>query len=86
LARSLGSQSVALSVKQAGSDNRARRVQARRGRSATGVFYEKPVGTLFIALAAVNAVAVEKRLNPWDRLTFKMSPPRKPWNCCVEDW
>jgi len=32
---------------------------------------EKPVGTVFIALAAADGVAVEQRLNPWDRLTFK---------------
>lgn len=32
---------------------------------------EKPVGTVFIALAAKDGVTVEKRLNPWDRLTFK---------------
>jgi nicotinamide-nucleotide amidase len=31
----------------------------------------KPVGTVFIALASATAVAVEKRLNPWDRATFK---------------
>ena len=29
------------------------------------------MGTVFIALAADKGVAVEKRLNPWDRLTFK---------------
>jgi nicotinamide-nucleotide amidase len=32
---------------------------------------EKPVGTVFIALAAADGVEVERRLNPWDRLTFK---------------
>jgi len=32
---------------------------------------EKPVGTVFVALAAADGVAVERRLNPWDRLTFK---------------
>jgi nicotinamide-nucleotide amidase len=32
---------------------------------------EKPVGTVFVALAAADGVTVEKRLNPWDRLTFK---------------
>ena len=32
---------------------------------------EKPVGTVFLALATANDVAVEQRLNPWDRLTFK---------------
>ncbi|MGA2248133.1 MAG: competence/damage-inducible protein A [Verrucomicrobiota bacterium] len=32
---------------------------------------EKPAGTVFIALAAADGVAVEQRLNPWDRLTFK---------------
>jgi PncC family amidohydrolase len=32
---------------------------------------EKPVGTVFLALAAADAVDVERRLNPWDRTTFK---------------
>jgi nicotinamide-nucleotide amidase len=32
---------------------------------------EKPVGTVFIALAAAARVTVEQRLNPWDRATFK---------------
>jgi nicotinamide-nucleotide amidase len=32
---------------------------------------EKPVGTVFIALASAQGVLVERRLNPWDRLTFK---------------
>lgn len=32
---------------------------------------EKPVGTVFIALATAHGVEVECRLNPWDRLTFK---------------
>jgi len=32
---------------------------------------EKPVGTVFIALACAEGVAVEQRLNPWERLTFK---------------
>jgi nicotinamide-nucleotide amidase len=32
---------------------------------------DKPVGTVFIALASATGVAVEKRLNPWDRATFK---------------
>jgi nicotinamide-nucleotide amidase len=32
---------------------------------------EKPVGTVFFALAAADGVAVERRLNPWDRTTFK---------------
>ena len=32
---------------------------------------EKPVGTVFIALASAVGVDVEHRLNPWDRLTFK---------------
>jgi len=31
----------------------------------------KPVGTVFIALAASSGVEVEKMLNPWDRATFK---------------
>ena len=32
---------------------------------------EKPVGTVFIALADVGKVEVKKFLNPWDRATFK---------------
>jgi len=32
---------------------------------------EKPVGTVFIALAGVEKVEVKKFLNPWDRATFK---------------
>ena len=32
---------------------------------------EKPVGTVFIALASAAGVEVEPYLNPWDRLTFK---------------
>jgi nicotinamide-nucleotide amidase len=32
---------------------------------------EKPVGTVFIALATADGVTVESRLNPWDRITFK---------------
>jgi nicotinamide-nucleotide amidase len=32
---------------------------------------EKPVGTVFIALASASGVTVKKMLNPWDRLTFK---------------
>jgi nicotinamide-nucleotide amidase len=32
---------------------------------------EKPVGTVFIALASADGVTVERRLNPWDRATFK---------------
>jgi nicotinamide-nucleotide amidase len=32
---------------------------------------EKPVGTVFIALASAAGVTVKKMLNPWDRLTFK---------------
>jgi nicotinamide-nucleotide amidase len=32
---------------------------------------EKPVGTVFIALATVDVVAVKKFLNVWDRATFK---------------
>jgi nicotinamide-nucleotide amidase len=32
---------------------------------------EKPVGTVFLALTAADGVAVERRLNPWDRATFK---------------
>lgn len=32
---------------------------------------EKPVGTVFIALATAEGVEVQKMLNPWDRATFK---------------
>ena len=32
---------------------------------------EKPVGTVFIALASAEGVEVERLLNPWDRVTFK---------------
>ena len=32
---------------------------------------EKPVGTVYLALAGATGVIVEQRLNPWDRLTFK---------------
>lgn len=32
---------------------------------------EKPVGTVFIALASPAGVEVKKMLNPWDRETFK---------------
>ena len=32
---------------------------------------EKPVGTVFIALAKADGVEVKKFLNPWDRATFK---------------
>ncbi len=32
---------------------------------------EKPVGTVFIALASAEGVDVRKLLNPWDRETFK---------------
>lgn len=32
---------------------------------------EKPVGTVFIALASRNGVSVKRMQNPWDRMTFK---------------
>ena len=32
---------------------------------------EKPVGTVFIALASASGVEVKQMLNPWDRATFK---------------
>jgi nicotinamide-nucleotide amidase len=32
---------------------------------------EKPVGTVFIALASLRETRVSKMFNPWDRLTFK---------------
>jgi len=37
----------------------------------TGGTPEKPVGTVFIALASAAGVEVKKMLNPWDRATFK---------------
>jgi nicotinamide-nucleotide amidase len=32
---------------------------------------EKPVGTVFVALASASGVEVIRQLNPWDRATFK---------------
>ncbi|MGA2867830.1 MAG: CinA family protein [Verrucomicrobiota bacterium] len=32
---------------------------------------DKPVGTVFIALASPTGIEVKKMLNPWDRETFK---------------
>ncbi|HEY5041467.1 MAG TPA: nicotinamide-nucleotide amidohydrolase family protein [Verrucomicrobiae bacterium] len=32
---------------------------------------DKPVGTVFVALASASGVDVKKMLNPWDRATFK---------------
>src|ERR1700749_465085 len=32
---------------------------------------EKPVGTVFIALASPRGVTAKKMLNPWERVTFK---------------
>ena len=37
----------------------------------TGGTPDKPVGTVFIALASPAAVEVKQFLNPWDRATFK---------------
>ena len=37
----------------------------------TGGTPEKPVGTVFIALASATGVEVKKFLNVWDRATFK---------------
>ena len=37
----------------------------------TGGTKEKPVGTVFIALATRAGIEVKQFLNPWDRETFK---------------
>jgi nicotinamide-nucleotide amidase len=37
----------------------------------TGGSPEKPVGTVFLALAGPTQTMAEKRFNPWDRETFK---------------
>ena len=36
-----------------------------------GATNDKPMGTVFIALASSSGVEVKKMLNPWDRATFK---------------
>ena len=41
---------------------------------------EKPVGTVFIALAAADGTEVWKLFNPWDRVTFKEATARQAIN------
>lgn len=41
---------------------------------------EKPVGTVFIALASLSGTAVWKMFNPWDRLAFKEVTARQAIN------
>ncbi len=41
---------------------------------------EKPVGTVFIALAATDGTEVWKMFNPWDRTTFKEATARQALN------
>ena len=41
---------------------------------------EKPVGTVFIALAGVDGTKVWKMFNPWDRVTFKEATARQAIN------
>ncbi len=41
---------------------------------------EKPVGTVFIALAGVDGTKVWKMFNPWDRITFKETTARQAIN------
>ena len=41
---------------------------------------EKPVGTVFIALAAADGTEVWKMFNPWDRVTFKEATARQAIN------
>jgi PncC family amidohydrolase len=41
---------------------------------------EKPVGTVFIALASEQGTTVRKMFNPWDRLAFKEVTARQAIN------
>ena len=41
---------------------------------------EKPVGTVFIALASARGTAAWKMFNPWDRLAFKEATTRQALN------
>jgi nicotinamide-nucleotide amidase len=47
----------------------------------TGGTPEKPVGTVFIAVASQGRTLVIKMFNPWDRLAFKEVTARQALNC-----
>ena len=47
----------------------------------SGGTQEKPVGTVFIAVATPSRTKVLKMFNPWDRLAFKEVTARQALNC-----